>query len=499
VTRRSCTVGLLAAAVLAAACDKDPTRPIIVFERQPCVTSLVDVNTPIGIGFTSRIATSSVGPGSVIVANAITGVEIPGALSTNATRSGDSIYFTPSGPLPFDTPLRIRVQNILAEQDLTPAPLAVCEIRTILPPITQLFWDPLAPAPAVTLTSVNLFGIDSGYVSGSTGPIFRSLGGGPFTTAIDNPYYSSALDMGFYDLSRGYSALFAQRTLSSSLLLTTDGGATTDTVLNFNGVFGRMFALPVGVNNSFLVVGGGRALGLVAFFKYHPESNSFTNQQFLYSGGALTNAPGTVSDVDFAPKDTANGAASTSGLRLGPFDGRGMLFVTSNGGTTWDSIPGSQASANTSTYTGVAIRASANEIFVTGGGGTLRRFDRTGPLAYTPTDYPLSAFGVTNPDPSNPQALVFKDIEFSPIDDKQGWLAGAVQVGFVNGVPQYQGLVFGTTDGGRTWTRQGVRGGEGFGANFSAINHIAVLKTQTTGTPSVWLAGDGGTVLRYKP
>jgi photosystem II stability/assembly factor-like uncharacterized protein len=173
--------------------------------------------------------------------------------------------------------------------------------------------------------------------------------------------------------------------------------------------------------------------------------------------------------------------------------------VTYNGGATWDSVPGSRAATTTVNYSGVAIRANGSEIFVAGGGGTLRRFNKTGALAYTITEYPLSAFGVTNPDVTNPDALIFTDVEFSPADQQKGWLIGARLEGFVNGAPRYSGLIFETRDGGRTWTRQGVKDADNFGAEFPRLNRISVLSSLIGGKTVAFIAGQDGTVLRYAP
>jgi photosystem II stability/assembly factor-like uncharacterized protein len=99
-----------------------------------------------------------------------------------------------------------------------------------------------------------------------------------------------------------------------------------------------------------------------------------------------------------------------------------------------------------------------------------------------------------SPDGTNPNALLFTDVQFAPDNDLNGWAIGAVQIGIIGGVPRYQGLIYMTRDGGATWHRQGVRGADQFGAEFPRLNRLSVLSST-----SVWIVGDGGTVLEYSP
>jgi len=62
----------------------------------------------------------------------------------------------------------------------------------------------------------------------------------------------------------------------------------------------------------------------------------------------------------------------------------------------------------------------------------------------------------------------------------------------IGGVPRYQGFIFRTSDGGATFTRQGVVGAANYGAEFPGLNRLAIL-TST----EVQITGDGGTVLEY--
>ena len=64
----------------------------------------------------------------------------------------------------------------------------------------------------------------------------------------------------------------------------------------------------------------------------------------------------------------------------------------------------------------------------------------------------------------------------------------------VSGIPQFEGLIFQTTDGGVTWVRQGVRGAPNTGETFPRLNRISIFDQN-----HVWIVGDGGAVLQYQP
>jgi photosystem II stability/assembly factor-like uncharacterized protein len=226
----------------------------------------------------------------------------------------------------------------------------------------------------------------------------------------------------------------------------------------------------------FLVAGGGRS-NLAVFHKYTPASRSFATSSFATTGA--------VADIDFAATDTVNGVAVTNGAIAANTVGR--VFTSSNGGATWAELAGFAAPARVVTYFGAARRASG-DLFVTGGNGYAIRIRPSGAVDT------LVKGAVSSIDSTRFAALIYTDIEFAPDNDQKGWLVGARQTGVVNGIPKFEGLVFQTTDGGATWVRQGVRGAPNAGATFPRLNRISVFDQN-----HVWIVGDGGTVLQYKP
>lgn len=472
----------------ALACDKDPSSPDREFSLS-CPTEVLSVNAPISLTFSRPVSASSVTGANIVVTDA-RGVEIPGGVSRGAG-AANTISFTSSAPLPFDTLIRVRVQNLLAEDSNAPIDVTICELRTELPPIRELFWDQLPSAGGNDLLGVWLVEPDFSYVISRIGTVFRWQGGPDFVAFPPPPYLSAGLDVSFVSRNRGFATFEDFRSRRGVVVETVDGGATFDTLAfaplqSLNRTYFRPIpsaAMPFGV------VAGGQTFNPAFFMKYRPETGTFTTQAISTAGG--------VNDVDFFGTDTTFGAASTLGIRLGTRDVLGTVFQTTDGGATWTEITGDSVRASTRvlSYRGVAVRGTGQtrEIYVAGGSGFFARFRTTnGGASYTRT---LLLQGVVaNPDSTNPNALVFTDVQFAPDNGNIGWVIGAQQVGLVGGVPRYQGLIFQTRDGGQTWTRQGVRNAPAFGAEFPRLNRISVLSST-----AVWLVGDGGAVLAYRP
>ena len=95
---------------------------------------------------------SSVSLASIVVTDS-TGLPVPGSLNlANST----TVRFVPSEPLPFGARLRLRVQNILAEENNTPLPLTVCVLTTQAPPL-QPAWTVLPQPTGASGFSTGVF------------------------------------------------------------------------------------------------------------------------------------------------------------------------------------------------------------------------------------------------------------------------------------------------------------------------------------------------------
>lgn len=487
IVRRLHATVVVTALAFAAACDDDPNDPNPDFSVT-CPTQNVGVDQPIVFNLNGQVAPASVVQGNVVVSNAVTGVEIPGALSFTSAPGQSSVTFTPGEQLAFQTTFRVRVQNLTTTGNVPQQSVIVCDVRTPPPPITELFWRPLPSAGGGSLRGGSLPTAQTGFVAQLSQPFFRrdnTVVGGEFVALPNIPYYTNFFDVAFVDASRGFVTLGEPRESRTLIGESFDGGATFTTLANVgNQAVTRLFFRRVapGEQGIFGVAGGGR-LPFGNLFKYNSQTK-------LFSTFTINNT-NQVSDIDFA-SDTLKGVATTFGVQVGTLDQRGRVVTSNNGGTTFTEIPGSVAPSDVQTYTGVAIRNNGH-IFVTGANGYAAHLTPGTGGAYT-TARVLQGV-IPNLDPNNNLALQYTDVQFLPNNDAKGWIIGLQQTGVQNGIPRLRGLIFETRDGGNTWTRQGVPGAPDFGAEFPALNRIVISPDGA----KVWLLGEGGTVLEYTP
>ena len=471
------------AAVLLSACEA-PSHPRLDFKLTGCPAGQQAVNGNITLAFTQSIAATTVNQSTVVVTNANTGLGIPGTLALSP--DGTTITFRPSDQLPFQTKLRIRIQNLLTADRSTPLPsVTLCEITTVPPPITQLLFTRLPGVSGFTVRGGSMYVADSGYVIVSTVPVFRRTPGG-WEDIFETPYLSSGNDVAFVSRNHGFTAHQQARLVRGAILETTNAGASFDTVFFLqNNSVNRLFFRRRGNTDTlpFGVVGGG-STGNARFIKYRPQTHTFESV-----GNFATTS--NVTDIDFPPTDTTRGIAVSGGTLFS--DGSlipGRVWQTTNGGGSWTEVAGGVTPNIAVNWSGVAMR-TAGDIFVTGGSGYVLHGTPSGG-GFTFTRILQNA--VPNPDSTNFQALQYNDVAFAPDNQQLGWIVGAQLITGLDLTPRFQGLIFQTTDGGTTWVRTGVIGADRFGAEFPRLIRIVAFSST-----SVWLLGDGGTVLSYKP
>ena len=476
-----------AVTVLSAACDDDPTRAVPQFSVA-CPTGTLNVNAPITLTFTQPVLASTITGGNIVVTDVESGVEVPGSLVVQPG-SGNTVQFVPSDPLPYQRSLRLRVQNLLTAEGSTPLAVTVCELETQLPPITELFWERVPTATGNRLLGASQFAPDAGYVASLGGPIFVR-DEGDFVVAFHDPHFDAAQDVSAVSATRFFSAHTDIRQNGWHIIEATNGGATVvERLFTTQAVVRVVFRPLTGSSNVFGVAGGGTALN-AAFFKWEPATSSFTTETESNTGN--------VQDIDFRV-NLQNGAAVSAGVELPGQTVYGRVYVSSDSGRSWTeiSVPGnalgSRATDDMLFYRGVAQAANGVIYAVGGDGGVVRFTPAAAAGTYTRAAVTVDA-SLESIEPDNPEALAFTDVQFSPTDGQLGWLIGRQLIGTTGGVPQFQGLIYETNDGGQTWTRQGVIDAPGFGASFPALNRIDAFSST-----AVWIVGDGGVVLRYSP
>lgn len=477
-----------------AACDDDPNEPTERLALVGCPTS-ADVNAPITLNFTVPLNTATVAPGAIVVSSASTGLEIPGSISLDPA-SNSRVIFTPSQPLRFAERVRVRVQNLRSAATNSSLDVAVCEFTTQNPPITQLYWRALPNAGGNLLVGASLIGNDRGFVVSVSGILSQLTDtASQFVVRFQEPRFLAGFDVDFVSPTRGFATFSEFRRGRTVLAETNDGGARFDSVasvlfdnvsrIQFDTTSGR-----VGGNNPFNAMGGGGTYE-TSFYRYLPATRTFRST-FLEFDTSDPNASGQVQDLDIMAGDTSKVAAVTAGIDSPPFQVRGWLWYTTDGGATWNQLRSTRAPDSVVTYWGTAVRPGG-DTWITGENGFVGRvanpFSGTGTV--TRVNDPAIA-AVRSIDPRNTEALVYTDVQFAPDDPNKGWIVGAQLIGQANGVPRYQGVIFETTNGGQTWTRQGVLGAPNYGAEFPRLNRLEVRSSR-----SVWIVGDGGTVLRY--
>lgn len=489
---RNSAVALAASLVLLTACDKDPNQPVENLALTGCPVA-TDINAPLQLNFNIPVAASTVSASNIIVSSAETGFEIPGALSSGA--DGQTVTFTPSSPFRFSEVVRVRVQNVRSAGTGDQIAVTLCEFTTPPPPITQLFWEELPNAGGTRLAGASLVAPNRGYVLSQQGVLSRRFDAGEFVVTYQEPRFFAGFDVDFVTPTRGFGSFSDFRFGRSQIVETRDGGITFDTLASiFADNTARLLfrSTGPGVDDLFAVLGGGSTFA-TRFHKLNPATRTFTSTTF--------NGTGQVNDLDFE-RTNQFGAAVSAGVFVPPIDVRGAVFVSSDGGNTWTELTQYRADTTVQTYSGVAIRNNG-QIFFSGGNGFLGRL-RPGATAgsYTLDTIKLALPAPRDDDEDNTgssarnvfERLIFTDVQFAPDNDLIGWVVGAQLLGELGGVPRYQGLIYETRDGGATWTRQGVRGAENFGAEFARLNRIEAFSSS-----AVWLIGDGGTVLSYAP
>jgi hypothetical protein len=506
ILRRSCTAA--AGVLLFAACDDDPAQPSERLALQSCPV-VTDVNAPIALQFTTAVLSSTVGGGSVVVSSAETGLEIPGTATVDPTNPS-RVLFVSSAPLAFDQPVRLRVQNLRATASGTQIDVTVCEFRTPLPPITQLWWTALPSASGNRILSAALVSAEKGFALSESGVLSEGgQVGEDFVVVYQEPRFLAGFDIDFISPTRGFATMSNFRRGRTELLESNNGGVTFDSVGSVLGDnLTRIRFLPTtgaAPNNYFNAIGGGSTFQ-TSFYKFLPATRTFRSQLFV-SGTATPpeQQSGQVQDLDVRLEDTTRLAAVTAGVRVGTIDVRGQLYVSKDGGSTWARVPTVRVNNRVQTLWGVSVRPDG-DIWISGGNGFVARVSGAFGTGTVTIDSSTTATlrngtgtgtannGVRSQDETNPNALIYTDVQFAPDDASRGWLIGAQLVGIDAGIPRYQGLIFETRDGGATWTRQGVLGANNYGAEFPRINRIEVFSSQ-----AVWLVGEGGTVLRYTP
>ncbi len=253
-------------------------------------------------------------------------------------------------------------------------------------------WQSITPAgldrnPA----AVEFINATTGIVVGNGGLIMRTTNAGVnWTTISVAPYDGNFGDVAFSGVDTGYACGAPTALATTTSVFKTVNGGLTWTPLNTNcqstrtclDLFGNQTIVCAG--NSGVVIrstNGGTSwdslrFGTQAFNGIRKTGSSTVwvvgNSQVVYKSTdkgatftlALDNGPSPLYSVDFLD--------STKGLIVGS---NGLNYITSNGGTSWDSLSAGQFTAQVLFS---ACYKSATEIFASGQQGTILRSSNSG-------------------------------------------------------------------------------------------------------------------------
>lgn len=461
----------LAALVGVGACDDDPTDP-----GGPALSGDFAV-TPDTLGRQEAIrvvfnrpieAGTALDPANFVVTNLCDSLRVPGAVRL----SGDTLIFSPSEPLPFLTPVSVRVQNILDQDgNALPQPIVFQRI-TRAPPVSDVSWAFLNSPTNDFITGVDFEDGNFGYLSTFGGGVFRTFNGGViFGARFKNPNITETYNIQTFGgdtvlmigsiLVGGSPQWTVFRSLDSAL---TFQPANTVGVL----LYGSRFR---SVGGTIMGVVGGQA-ATPALYRYHAATHTLT----LASG-----TPGSGSelftDVALSP-DTTKAVATFFNF----FTNRGLAYRSTNGGTS---------------YTVVTLPADVRNLFGTGfvdNTTALLLGDSSEVLRLDVASGTATRIGAAQGIPqteivgTSSTVFTFTRARFTA-GGQIGWITGFVTRRRPGTADVVQGVILQSRDGGQTWTRQAIEGAPDDGLAFPPVRTLEALSPDFAA-----IGGDNGLI-----
>jgi photosystem II stability/assembly factor-like uncharacterized protein len=446
------------------ACDDDPSAPDLsplVLTPDPSAT--ITRQGSIRVGFEGEIdPNSALEPQNFVVINTCTGLRVPGAVTLD--EANNQIVFTPTSPLPFLTPLSVRVQNITdlegrqLEQPLT------FVVTTEAPDVTDLSWERMNSPTGDPVSGIDFVSRDLGYAITVAGGVYRTDDGGTsFTALFKDPNLS---------LSKGIRAMDADTVFM--ITAPNFGGTTfntyglyrsTDSARTFAEIFTRTPADMRTLSRE--AVGGRHVLFMVGNFGSTLATwryDATTGEIVEFNAGQ----PGTIigNGGDISPDTTRAIAVGARVITTNPLVVQGVAYRSVNSGRSFveDDVEINQQ------LNGAGF-VDNNTVLLLGDSSTVLRMDiNTGAVTVLG-----GAQGVpqTTIDPVTlvVETFSFTRAEFAPNNRQIGWVIGELLRRDPRpNVPEVRrGVILMTRDGGQTFTRQGVLGEPDLGLGFPTL------------------------------
>ena len=467
VNRRHYVVGrsVLAAGALAAgaaACDKDPSRPDATF---PLATSLSDstrLGRQEGIRFLfpgGLSATSALDPANFVVTNQCNGLRIPGALRL----AGDTLIFTPSQALPFLTRVGIRIQNLQAANGAALLQPITQTYITEPPPVSDASWSLLNSPTNDLVTGIDFApsGASVGYALTTGGGLYRTSDGGRTYAAV----YKNANLSGTSGLTQfGNDSVFFVGALSSGtsfgfgVFRTTNGGLTVEPVSNQDrtNLFAAQFVSIGGVVRG---VAGGQSGGPRAYAYRSGGTN----------GGSMDAATGVVADPSAVFGDIAISSDTTKAVLAAAQGATGVAYRSTDGGRSYLAVA---LPAGAYGLRGAGFVNNTVALLLGDSSGVYRVNTATGAVTALGAGAGIPA-NSTNATTGEILTYTFLRARFDA-SGQVGYVVGYFRRRRPGTPDQLGGVILRSTDGGLTFTRQGIQGVPDNGLGFPPAVDVKV-------------------------
>lgn len=463
--RRGLAAGTLAGAlaIAGASCDDDPARPNAVF---PNVTVLSDTERlgrqePLRFLFPGGLSpASALDPANFVVTNLCNGLRVPGALRI----SGDTLIFTPSQALPFLTRLGVRIQNLQAANGTSLTQPITGTFVTEPPPVADASWSLLNSPTNDLVTGIDFAptGSEVGYALTLGGGLYRtSDGGGTYAAVYKNVDLSGTAGLNQFGTDSVFfvGGLSSGATFGFGVFRSTNRGATVAAVSNLDptNLFAAQFQSIGGLVRG---VAGGQSGGPRAFTYRSSGATGGTMQ----AATGIAADPGTIfGDIALSSDTTKAVLVATQGVATG------VAYRSTDGGHSYLPIA-LPATAYGLLGTGFVDNTTA---LLLGDSSRVYRVNvATGAVTSlgAAAGIPAGSF-----DPVTREAVSFSFLR-ARFDATSG--VGYVVGYFLRqrpGIPdQLGGVILRSTDGGLTFSRQGIQGTPDNGLGFPAVVDVKV-------------------------
>lgn len=479
--RTALAAGSLAA--VAVACDNDPSRPDTSFPAARLLSDTASLGRQEGIRFLfpgGLQTASALDPANFVVTNLCNGLRVPGAIRV----AGDTLIFTPSQALPFLTRLGVRVQNLQAANGTQLAQPVTATLVTQPPPVADASWALLNSPTNDLVTGVDFAPNNTlvGYALTTGGGLYRTDDGGRTYAAIFKNVDLSGttgLDQFGTDSVFFVGGLRTGSTFGFGVFRSTNKGLTVDLVSNTDRT--NMFAAQFRkIGNVVRGVLGGQSGG----------PRAFTYKSSGATGGTMEAAAGVVADPSTIIGDVALSADTTKAVLVAARNNsEGIAYRSVDGGHNYVAITlpaatyGLRGTGFVNNTTALLLGDSSTIIRADVTTGTVTRL---GAAAGIPQ-------GSVDPVTGEVLSYTFLRSRFDP----------AGQVGYVVGFflrrrpgnpDQLGGVILRSTDGGLTYSRQGIQGTPDNGLGFPAAVDV---KVKANGLAA--LAGINGLLAARQP